>query len=140
MPSDEYAAAIGGGLKLKGAKPAGIEKKKKKNKTTDKVKEAQLGGALERSRSGSEVAVARKVKDKDERSAKAADIADEDEEEDLLANKTEAERRYEEMRRRRLEERLQKEGVKTHKERVEELNGYLSRLSEHHDMPRIGPG
>lgn len=33
-----------------------------------------------------------------------------------------------------LQERLQREGVKTHKERVEELNKYLSRLSEHHDM------
>jgi hypothetical protein len=33
-----------------------------------------------------------------------------------------------------LHERLQKEGVKTHKERVEELNKYLSNLSEHHDM------
>ena len=30
--------------------------------------------------------------------------------------------------------------LKTHKERVEELNNYLSRLSEHHDMPKIGPG
>lgn len=33
-----------------------------------------------------------------------------------------------------LHERLQKEGVKTHKQRVEELNKYLSGLSEHHDM------
>lgn len=33
-----------------------------------------------------------------------------------------------------LQERLKREGVKTHKERVEELNKYLSRLSEHHDM------
>lgn len=39
-----------------------------------------------------------------------------------------------------LEERLQREGVKTHKERVQELNKYLSTLSEHNDMPRIGPG
>jgi protein FAM32A len=39
-----------------------------------------------------------------------------------------------------LQDRLQKEGVKTHKQRVEELNKYLSNLSEHHDMPRIGPG
>ena len=30
--------------------------------------------------------------------------------------------------------------LKTHKQRVEELNTYLSRLSEHHDMPKIGPG
>lgn len=39
-----------------------------------------------------------------------------------------------------LDDRLKREGVKTHKERVEELNKYLSGLSEHHDMPRIGPG
>jgi len=30
--------------------------------------------------------------------------------------------------------------LKTHKERVEQLNTYLSKLSEHHDMPKIGPG
>lgn len=39
-----------------------------------------------------------------------------------------------------LDDRLKREGVKTHKQRVEELNRYLSGLSEHHDMPRIGPG
>jgi len=54
--------------------------------------------------------------------------------------KTAAEMRYQESRRRRLEERLRREGARTHKERVEELNRYLSGLSEHHDMPRIGPG
>ena len=41
---------------------------------------------------------------------------------------------FEEKKRKRLEERLRREGVKTHKERVEELNRYLSKLSEHHDM------
>lgn len=54
--------------------------------------------------------------------------------------KTETERRHEEMKKRRLNDRLRREGAKTHKERVEELNKYLSGLSEHHDMPRIGPG
>lgn len=57
-----------------------------------------------------------------------------------------------------LHDRLKREGVKTHKERVEELNRYLSAQSEHHDMyaiitqlcdgsvlthisrPKIGPG
>jgi len=33
-----------------------------------------------------------------------------------------------------LDDRLKREGVKTHKQRVEELNKYLSTLSEHHDM------
>lgn len=54
--------------------------------------------------------------------------------------RTDAERRFEEQRRKRLEERLKREGVKTHKQRVEELNKHLSGLSEHHDMPKIGPG
>ena len=48
--------------------------------------------------------------------------------------KTEAQIRHEENRKRRLEERLKREGTKTHKERVEDLNRYLSGLSEHHDM------
>lgn len=48
--------------------------------------------------------------------------------------KTAAEMRYQESRRRRLDERLRREGARTHKERVEELNRYLSGLSEHHDM------
>jgi len=33
-----------------------------------------------------------------------------------------------------LDERLKREGSKTHKERVEEFNTKLSKLSEHHDM------
>jgi len=53
---------------------------------------------------------------------------------------TEAERRAEERRRRRIEDRVRREGTKTHKERVEEFNARLAALSEHHDMPRIGPG
>jgi protein FAM32A len=44
------------------------------------------------------------------------------------------------MNSQQLIQRLEREGVKTHKQRVEELNRYLSTLSEHHDMPRIGPG
>lgn len=65
-------------------------------------------------------------------SAKGEDVRDQ--------LRTDAERRFEEQRRKRLEERLKREGVKTHKQRVEELNKYLSGLSEHHDMPKIGPG
>ncbi|KAI5277586.1 hypothetical protein KEM54_004961, partial [Ascosphaera aggregata] len=47
--------------------------------------------------------------------------------------KTKAEIEYEERRKKRLLHRLKREGIKTHKEQVEELNKYLSTLSEHHD-------
>ncbi|KAK6515667.1 hypothetical protein TWF506_007984 [Arthrobotrys conoides] len=55
-------------------------------------------------------------------------------------HKTEAERKFEEARKKKLDQLLLKDAAKSHKERVEEFNKYLSNLSEHHDMPRIGPG
>lgn len=53
---------------------------------------------------------------------------------------TEAERRFLESQKRRREERAKHTAKKTHKERVQEFNAKLDSLSEHHDMPRIGPG
>ncbi|KAK6495482.1 hypothetical protein TWF481_003498 [Arthrobotrys musiformis] len=55
-------------------------------------------------------------------------------------HKTEAERKFEEARKKKLDQLLLKDAAKSHKERVEEFNKYLANLSEHHDMPRIGPG
>ncbi|KAH8820044.1 hypothetical protein F5884DRAFT_35823 [Xylogone sp. PMI_703] len=136
MPSDDYTLVVRGGLKLKGAaKPAGITKKKKKKK------EGKDGDAQS-------TAIQKALEDEDASSSSKPAGAEGDLSDAALAEleergddgKTAAERAHEEMRRKRLEDRLKKEGVKTHKERVEELNKYLSNLSEHHDMPRIGPG
>ncbi|KAG9550766.1 hypothetical protein KCU71_g14686, partial [Aureobasidium melanogenum] len=133
MPSSEYTSA-GGGLKLKGAKNAGIEKKRKK-------KSSSKSSAVAATTSSSKDATPAKDTTDPE---KTADLEqrEKNKQESLIPDdgKTEYERRHEETRRKRLEERLMREGVKTHKERVEELNKYLSTLSEHHDMPRIGPG
>jgi protein FAM32A len=134
MPSSDYAAAAGGALKLKGG---GIDKKKKKKKPKPNPAESTADASTAPDspsqlnskspphtsrRSVSPSVIARTIKENGGRP------------------KTEAERRHEEMRRKRLEEKVKKEGVKTHKEKVEELNKYLSGLSEHHDMPKIGPG
>ncbi|KAJ6120755.1 hypothetical protein N7523_005035 [Penicillium sp. IBT 18751x] len=124
MAPDEYSTGGGGKLKLKGSKvnDGRVEKKKKKSlKKKEKTEEDQPREADAGPDAESQSPLA-------------------DEESQSSAAKTEAERKYEEIRRKRLRERLQKEGIKTHKERVEELNKYLSRLSEHHDMPKIGPG
>lgn len=102
-------------------------------------KKSALQSALEEEDAESSKAIAKKGK---------GEAAEEELDEEALREleerggdgKTASERAYEEMRRKRLHDRLQKEGVKTHKQRVEELNKYLSNLSEHHDMPRIGPG
>ncbi|KAH6711175.1 hypothetical protein DL95DRAFT_378036 [Leptodontidium sp. 2 PMI_412] len=148
MPADEYAPVVRGALKLKGSAPSGIKKKKKKPKTSESeasssTKKSALQSALEEEDAESSKAV---VKGKG--NAKGEDGVEEELDEVALREleerggdgKTASERAYEEMRRKRLHDRLQKEGVKTHKQRVEELNKYLSNLSEHHDMPRIGPG
>ncbi|PBP16188.1 DUF1754-domain-containing protein [Diplocarpon rosae] len=148
MPGDEYASVVRGGLKLKGGAPTGIPKKKKKkskaaseSEASSASKKSALQSALEDEDAGSSQAIVRRK----ERSQDGNGMdLDEERLRELEGRggdgKTASERAYEEMRRKRLHDRLQKEGVKTHKERVEELNKYLSKLSEHHDMPRIGPG
>ncbi|OQD63517.1 hypothetical protein PENPOL_c009G07518 [Penicillium polonicum] len=129
MAGDEYSVG-GGKLKLKGSKVSGGRIEKKKKKSTKK-KEGDATQPKAESTPGTEP---ENGKDEGVRS-------EEDREKEWDApGKTEAEKKAEEIRRKRLHERLQREGVKTHKERVEELNKYLSRLSEHHDMPKIGPG
>ncbi|KAI4728010.1 hypothetical protein E4T49_04218 [Aureobasidium sp. EXF-10728] len=131
MPSSEYTSA-GGGLKLKGAKNAGIEKRKKKSSKSSAVAAAAT--------SSKDATPAKDTTEPEDTTD--LEQREKNKQETLLPDdgKTEYERRHEETRRKRLEEKLMREGVKTHKERVEELNKYLSTLSEHHDMPRIGPG
>ena len=130
MPSD-YTTA-GGGLKLKGA---GVDKKRKKKrpKSTETGESSNTASDIEKRISNPE-----DVKSL-ERSLSPA-TAEQSIKESGGRKKTEAEKKHEEYRRKRLEEKLKREGVKTHKEKVEELNKYLSGLSEHHDMPKIGPG
>ncbi|KAJ5985928.1 hypothetical protein N7499_007783 [Penicillium canescens] len=144
MAGDEYS--IGGGkLKLKGSKVSGGRIEKKKKKSSKKKEEGSgtpgtpgTGDVTQKSAvetSDPATPTDSRVEKRDDN-----DNDDGDKEREIGGGKTETERKYEEIRRKRLHERLQREGVKTHKERVEELNKYLSRLSEHHDMPKIGPG
>ncbi|KAI1613241.1 hypothetical protein EDD37DRAFT_626930 [Exophiala viscosa] len=151
MTPSDYASAGSGKLKLKGVKDSKVDKKKKKKSSSKSKDEDGTGDGGETFQDRS--VMLKNLEDEDAQLAKeqtsksslsngkefesATGLADEEEREIV---KTEAERKYDEQRRKRLEERLKREGVKTHKERVEELNRYLSGLSEHHDMPRIGPG
>ncbi|KAI8659656.1 hypothetical protein LRP88_06224 [Fusarium phalaenopsidis] len=130
MASDDYTAVGGGGaLKLKGSKVH--KKKKKRDKKTDLEKNLDTGK--------------REGPDPDKKNKEADDEPRDEEDDRPEAQKTEAEKRHDEIKKKRLLQLAESSGsrpelLKTHKERVEELNTYLSRLSEHHDMPRIGPG
>jgi protein FAM32A len=54
--------------------------------------------------------------------------------------KTAAELKFEEAQRKRLDSKAKELASKSHKERVAEFNAYLEKLSEHHDIPKVGPG
>ncbi|CAN6540172.1 unnamed protein product [Malus baccata var. baccata] len=53
---------------------------------------------------------------------------------------TPAERRYLEQTERIQRQRLSKIARKSHRDRVQEFNQYLANLSEHYDIPKVGPG
>ncbi|KAL8917275.1 MAG: hypothetical protein Q9208_008051 [Pyrenodesmia sp. 3 TL-2023] len=146
MPKDDYTSAAGGGLRLKGVNGSKITKhKKKRPKQPETEKRASSAKPDAEASESQDPIQTDEGKDKvlTETSRASEDkIANHERSEDRseARGKTEAQLRHEERRRKRLEERLEREGTKTHKERVEEFNHYLSNLSEHHDMPRIGPG
>ena len=155
MAKDDYIVATGGSLKLKGVKDAKVDKKKKKKKakagdtpepTSTPSADSGAPPDAETNRNDDDGSGSREV-------GSGTEIIPED---GPSVGKTETERRHEEMKRKRvcelgwacnahaarcssdldsqLNERIKREGVKTHKERVEDLNKYLSNLSEHHDM------
>ncbi|KAG8219507.1 DUF1754-domain-containing protein [Butyriboletus roseoflavus] len=131
----DYDFRPGGSLKLKGGvADGGIVKKKKKSKSKSKlddvkerdrerVKELMLSediGSTPGSASGSN------------RASPSPSNGNE--------RKTDAERRFEEAQRRRLLGKVGRIAHKTHKDRVNEFNAKLELLSEHHDIPKVGPG
>ncbi|KAJ6145806.1 hypothetical protein N7470_009701 [Penicillium chermesinum] len=120
MP-DEYFS-MGGKLKFKGDKAADarVDKKKKKKAKKEKAKtegEAEAHDATEANASSEAGASTEQPTDETGQSASGY--------KKTAANSIST---------KCLHERVKREGFKTHKQRVEELNKYLSRLSEHHDM------
>ena len=53
---------------------------------------------------------------------------------------TPAERRYIEQREKLDVNRLARVSNKSHRDRIEEFNQYLANMSEHYDIPKVGPG
>ncbi|KAI8096599.1 uncharacterized protein BX664DRAFT_324356 [Halteromyces radiatus] len=108
-----YDHVSGGSLKFKGggSSSSSIKKKKKKSKSNH------------------------------EKMVKAIESASEDHQKvTQTIHKTEAERKFEETKRKRQMERVSKAAGKSHKERVAEFNNKLEHLSEHYDIPKVGPG
>ncbi|KAI0673315.1 DUF1754-domain-containing protein [Trametes maxima] len=133
--SSDYDFRPGGSLKLKGGvTDGGVVKKKKKSKGKDKEKAASPGEdrlkALERAIQEDE-AKAASPSGSGRNSPAATGTGD---------RKTPAEKRFEEVQRKRLADKVARLANKSHKDRVNEFNSKLEALSEHHDIPKVGPG
>lgn len=53
---------------------------------------------------------------------------------------TPAERRYLQQREQLDVGRLAKTANKSHRDRIQDFNQYLANMSEHYDIPKVGPG
>ncbi|CAH2037299.1 unnamed protein product [Thlaspi arvense] len=137
-----YENVIGGKLKLKGkaldVKAGGVKKKKKKQKNQEEVAlkiteheliEGENAEALGKLIEGEE--------EEQDRSEKASEDAKFQHDDDHL---TPAERRYIEQKQRLDVQKLAKEANKSHRNRIEDFNQYLANMSEHYDIPKVGPG
>ncbi|KAG0044618.1 hypothetical protein BGZ83_010160 [Gryganskiella cystojenkinii] len=106
----EYESVGGGSLKFKGG---GITKKKKKKTDTSKVVKAVV-----------------EAKEATPPPSKPVKVVE----------RTAAELKFLEVQRKRQEEKVQKSAMKSHKEKVAELNRKLEEMTEHYDIPKVGPG
>ncbi|KAK8584658.1 hypothetical protein V6N13_138613 [Hibiscus sabdariffa] len=136
-----YENVVGGKLKLKGkaldVKSGGMKKKKKHKKqiqhddqtTQNDLSDAASGGTTEVTVDLNEEAANDVEKSSVERKAPHYD--------DHL---TPAERRYIEQREQLDVHRLAKQANKSHRDRIQDFNQYLANMSEHYDIPKVGPG
>ncbi|KAI3472938.1 hypothetical protein Pfo_031010 [Paulownia fortunei] len=128
-----YDNVVGGKLKLKGkaldVKAGGMKKKKKQKKQNE-----QISQAVE-----SESAELLTDLNKEEATDANKPIGD-GSSTHWDANLTPAERRYMEQREKIDSYKLAKTSNKSHRDRIEDFNQYLANMSEHYDIPKVGPG
>lgn len=133
-----FSNVVGGKLKLKGTaldvRAGGMKKKKKRRETQKELlmlkgqEETELEGNNSDTRSTEADPVSKKGDEGGERQQAPED------------HRTPAEKRYHEQKAKLEARRLTKVATKSHRQRVEEFNQYLANLSEHYDIPKVGPG
>jgi len=133
-----YENVVGGKLKLKGkaldVKAGGLKKKKKNKKSQDQISEVTEnelppGETAELSTDPNE----EDVDDAKKMSGDGKIVHCDD-------HLTPAERRYIEQREQIDVHRLAKVANKSHRDRIQDFNQYLANMSEHYDIPKVGPG
>eukprot|EP00457_Paulinella_chromatophora_P018962 gb/GEZN01020454.1/.p2 GENE.gb/GEZN01020454.1/~~gb/GEZN01020454.1/.p2 ORF type:complete len:116 (+),score=45.54 gb/GEZN01020454.1/:74-421(+) len=105
-------------------------KKKKKRKLAVVGGKLNLKGGLPSKKKKKEKQVAKEDSEKKVTPKMDADI-------DL---RTPAEKQFEEVQKRNREKIIEKKLEKSHRERIKDFNTHLASLTEHNDIPRVGPG
>ncbi|KMZ74208.1 Protein FAM32A-like protein [Zostera marina] len=134
-----YENVVVGKLKLKGkaldVKSGGVKKKKKHSKNRESSyssNDVLLTGddaTLQMTDPG--LGIKETEKSGDEGDGHQPNIDD---------HLTPAERRYIEQRERIDIHRMAKTANKSHRDRIGDFNQYLANMSEHYDIPKVGPG
>ncbi|KAG0475125.1 hypothetical protein HPP92_014811 [Vanilla planifolia] len=131
-----YENVVSGKLKLKGkaldVKSTGVKRKRKQKHHSDHV--SKTGGNEEQSEVHSELSTeaAEEIVE--------AEKVEEGSARDCHDHLTAAEKRYLEQRGRIDMHLMAKTASKSHRDRIQDFNQYLANLSEHYDIPKVGPG
>ncbi|KAL3632804.1 hypothetical protein CASFOL_025788 [Castilleja foliolosa] len=129
-----YDNVVGGKLKLKGKAldvKAGGMKKKKQKKQFDLISQAVES-------ENTELQLTESSKEEDDVDANKP--TGDESSANWDNNLTPAERRYMEQRDQINSHKLAKTSNKSHRDRIQDFNQYLANMSEHYDIPKVGPG
>ncbi|KAF5183626.1 7-dehydrocholesterol reductase-like protein [Thalictrum thalictroides] len=132
-----YENVVGGKLKLKGkaldVKAGGLKKKKKHKKHHDRSSEVMENDLSTGGSAGSLTTTT-------DATNESGKLGDEEQSATYGDHLTPAERRYIEQREQLDVRRLAKIANKSHRDRIQDFNQYLANMSEHYDIPKVGPG
>ena len=133
-----YENIVGGKLKLKGkaldVKAGGLKKKKKHKKHFDQISQVSENELSAGGNAGKSTDLSQDDASDANQSAGRGNAAAYDD------HLTPAERRYMEQKERIDVHRLAKTANKSHRDRIQDFNQYLANMSEHYDIPKVGPG
>lgn len=140
-----YDNVVRGKLNLKGkaleVRGGALKRRKKKHSEVDRALAAQQALAvaqamgqvpLDAGGDGGNDGGARGGGEREEDARRATERAED--------HWTPAERRYYEQLQKVEARRNEKQAAKSHRQKIEEFNKYLGNLTEHHDIPKVGPG
>ncbi|GMQ07788.1 hypothetical protein CsSME_00051837 [Camellia sinensis var. sinensis] len=130
---------VGGKLMLKGkaldvVKAGGVKKKKKQKKHYDEISQVNENELSAGGNTGMATDLNQDDVNDANKSAGEGNSASYDE------HLTPAERCYMEQKEQIDVHRLAKISNKSHRDRIQDFNWYLANMSEHYDIPKVGPG